>query len=81
VSLLDTVEPAVLEVAEGVVKGELAALGLSDQTAAFLWKLIVASAELVESEFAGGGDAQRKAMLDAADATVDAAEKAKFGGG
>jgi hypothetical protein len=81
VSLLETVEPAALAAAEGVVKGELVALGVSNAGAAFLWKLLVSAAELVESEFSGGGDAQRKAMFDAADATVDEAEKAKFGGG
>lgn len=76
-----TIEQAAMDAAEGVVKGALASyLRFPPWAVDFAWKSLMAIGELVASEFTGGGgDAQRKAMMDQADAAVDAAEREKFG--
>lgn len=77
---MSNIEQAALDVVQGVITGALVDAGVSPAIAAFVAKSVPALVELAESSFAGGGDAQRKAMLDQVDVAVDAAEREKFGG-
>lgn len=79
-SFWDTVEPAAAAAAEGVVKGELAALGISPEVAVLGWKLLVALVEGAEGVLTKDSAKEEAAAMDAADAAADELQKKVLGG-